>query len=49
VQFAGSLRYFGLGEIELRQNFDDIPQIVKPNEQLTVRDSEIERKDFLWL
>jgi hypothetical protein len=30
--FAGSLRYFGLGEIELRQNFDDIPQIVKPNE-----------------
>lgn len=30
--FAGSLRYFGLGEIELRQNFDDVPQIVKPNE-----------------
>lgn len=30
--FAGSLRYFGLGEIELRQTFDDIPQIVKPNE-----------------
>jgi Type IX secretion system protein PorV len=30
--FAGSLRYFGLGEIELRQNFDDIPNIVKPNE-----------------
>ena len=29
--FAGSLRYFGLGEIELRQNFDDVPQIVKPN------------------
>jgi len=30
--FAGSLRYFGLGEIELRQNFDDTPNIVKPNE-----------------
>jgi hypothetical protein len=30
--FAGSLRYFGLGEIELRQNFDDPPNIVKPNE-----------------
>ncbi len=30
--FAGSIRYFGLGEIELRQNFDDIPNIVKPNE-----------------
>lgn len=30
--FAGSLRYFGLGEIELRQTFDDQPQIVKPNE-----------------
>ena len=30
--FAGSLRYFGLGEIELRQNFDDKPKIVKPNE-----------------
>jgi hypothetical protein len=30
--FAGSLRYFGLGEIELRQTFDDVPQIVKPNE-----------------
>jgi len=30
--FAGSLRYFGLGEIELRQTYDDIPQIVKPNE-----------------
>lgn len=30
--FAGSLRYFGLGEIELRENFDDIPRIVKPNE-----------------
>ncbi len=30
--FSGSIRYFGLGEIELRQNFDDIPQIVKPSE-----------------
>ncbi|WP_333877769.1 type IX secretion system outer membrane channel protein PorV [Flavobacterium sp.] len=30
--FAGSLRYFGLGEIELRQNAEDQPQIVKPNE-----------------
>lgn len=30
--FAGSLRYFSLGEIELRQNFDDPAQIVKPNE-----------------
>jgi hypothetical protein len=30
--FAASLRYFGLGEIELRENFDDIPRIVKPNE-----------------
>ncbi|RZJ31094.1 MAG: type IX secretion system outer membrane channel protein PorV [Flavobacterium sp.] len=30
--FAASLRYFGLGEIELRQNFDDEPNIVKPNE-----------------
>ena len=30
--FAGSLRYFGLGEIELRQNADDPAQIVKPNE-----------------
>lgn len=30
--FAVSLRYFGLGEIELRQNFDDIPNIVKPSE-----------------
>ena len=30
--FAGSLRYFGLGEIELRQTYDDVPQIVKPNE-----------------
>ena len=30
--FAISLRYFGLGEIELRQNADDVPQIVNPNE-----------------
>lgn len=30
--FAASLRYFGLGEIELRQNAEDTPQIVKPNE-----------------
>lgn len=32
MAFAGSLRYFGLGEIELRQNFDDPANIVKPNE-----------------
>ena len=30
--FAVGLRYFGLGEIELRQNADDPAQIVKPNE-----------------
>ena len=30
--FASSLRYFGLGEIELRQQFDDPANIVKPNE-----------------
>ena len=30
--FGVSLRYFGLGEIELRQNADDQAQIVKPNE-----------------
>lgn len=30
--FAVSLRYFGLGEIELRQNFDDPANVVKPNE-----------------
>ncbi|OYU79545.1 MAG: hypothetical protein CFE23_13655 [Flavobacterium sp. BFFFF1] len=30
--FAGSLRYFGLGDIELRQNFDDTPVVVTPNE-----------------
>src|SRR6218665_2682749 len=32
MAFAASLRYFSLGEIELRQNFEDIPTIVKPNE-----------------
>jgi hypothetical protein len=30
--FAGSIRYFSLGEIELRQNIDDVANIVKPNE-----------------
>lgn len=30
--FSGSLRYFSLGEIELRQTFDDVPNVVKPNE-----------------
>jgi hypothetical protein len=30
--FAGSLRFFGLGDIELRENFDDIPFVVTPNE-----------------
>lgn len=30
--FAVSLRYFGLGDIELRQEFDDIPFVVSPNE-----------------
>jgi hypothetical protein len=30
--FAGSLRYFGLGEIELRQQADEEAQIVKPFE-----------------
>ncbi|MFV5690149.1 type IX secretion system outer membrane channel protein PorV [Flavobacterium sp. ZT3R25] len=32
--FAGSLRYFGLGEIELREtgNVDEVPRIVSPNE-----------------
>lgn len=29
---AGSLRFFSLGEIELRQNFDDPANVVKPNE-----------------
>jgi len=30
--FAVSLRYFTLGEIELRQNFQDAPTLAKPNE-----------------
>lgn len=30
--FATSLRYFSLGEIELRQNYDDEAKMVKPNE-----------------
>ncbi len=30
--FAGSLRYFGLGEIELRENATDEARIVSPNE-----------------
>ncbi|MFM2229754.1 MAG: Protein of unknown function precursor Fjo23 [Bacteroidota bacterium] len=30
--FAGSLRFFSLGEIELRQSFDDPANVVKPNE-----------------
>ena len=30
--FGGSIRYFSLGEIELRQNVDDVANIVKPNE-----------------
>ena len=30
--FAVSFRYFGLGEIELRDNAEDIPRIVSPNE-----------------
>ena len=32
--FAGSLRYFGLGEIELREmgGADEVPRIVSPNE-----------------
>ena len=30
--FAGSFRFFGLGEIELRENADDIPRTVSPNE-----------------
>ncbi|MDD2987205.1 type IX secretion system outer membrane channel protein PorV [Flavobacterium sp.] len=30
--FGASLRYFGLGDIELRQEFDDVPFIVSPNE-----------------
>lgn len=30
--FAGSFRFFGLGEIELRDNADDIPRVVSPSE-----------------
>lgn len=30
--FAASIRYFGLGEIELRQDANDEPRIVSPNE-----------------
>lgn len=30
--FASSVRYFSLGEIELRQNAEDIPNVVKPSE-----------------
>lgn len=30
--FATSLRYFSLGDIELRQNYDDEAKVVKPNE-----------------
>lgn len=30
--FAGSLRYFGLGEIRLQETFDDIGTVVTPNE-----------------
>ncbi len=30
--FATSIRYFSLGEIELRQNIDDVANVVKPNE-----------------
>jgi hypothetical protein len=30
--FGGSLRYFSLGTIELRQNFDDVALEVEPNE-----------------
>ncbi|CAM4094815.1 type IX secretion system outer membrane channel protein PorV [Flavobacterium sinopsychrotolerans] len=30
--FAASIRYFGLGEIELRQDSNDEPRIVSPNE-----------------
>ena len=29
---AGSFRFFGLGEIELRENAEDIPRIVSPSE-----------------
>lgn len=32
MAFAGSLRYFGLGDIELRKEADEVPVIVSPNE-----------------
>lgn len=32
MAFAGSLRYFGLGDIELRNSFDDPGRTVSPNE-----------------
>jgi len=32
MAFAASLRYFGLGEIELRKTYEETPRIVKPNE-----------------
>ena len=32
MAFAASLRYFGLGEIELRKTYEEQPLIVKPNE-----------------
>lgn len=32
MAFAGSLRYFGLGEVDLRQGPDDEPVVRKPNE-----------------
>lgn len=30
--FGASLRYFSLGDIELRENFDDVARVVSPNE-----------------
>ena len=30
--FSGSIRYFGLGEIELRETAEQVPRIVKPGE-----------------
>jgi hypothetical protein len=32
MSWAASLRYFGLGEIELRKTYEETPRIVKPNE-----------------
>ena len=32
MAFAASLRYFALGEIELRKTYEETPVIVKPNE-----------------